>query len=145
MAATDTAELRPFYIIEGWRVNHKRAERIWREEGLKVPKKQPKRKSCGSSELLRSATFESSQSCMELSPSSRPHLRWKASSNADSSWTSSLGSAWRSMSPRGSPARMCSSGSSDLFVHKGVPDHIRRDSRESSRPRASVNGWVVLV
>jgi transposase InsO family protein len=28
---------------EGWRVNHKRVERIWREEGLKVPQKQPKR------------------------------------------------------------------------------------------------------
>ncbi len=27
----------------GWRVNHKRVERIWRREGLKVPKKQPKR------------------------------------------------------------------------------------------------------
>ena len=29
--------------IEGWRVNHKRVERIWREEGLKVPRRQPKR------------------------------------------------------------------------------------------------------
>jgi len=28
---------------EGWVVNHKRVERIWREEGLKVPRKQPKR------------------------------------------------------------------------------------------------------
>jgi transposase InsO family protein len=28
---------------EGWKVNHKRVERIWRQEGLKVPKKQPKR------------------------------------------------------------------------------------------------------
>ena len=28
---------------EGWRVNHKRVERIWRREGLKVPSKQPKR------------------------------------------------------------------------------------------------------
>jgi transposase InsO family protein len=28
---------------EGWKVNHKRVERIWRREGLKVPKKQPKR------------------------------------------------------------------------------------------------------
>ena len=28
---------------EGWHVNHKRVERIWRQEGLKVPKKQPKR------------------------------------------------------------------------------------------------------
>ena len=26
---------------EGWRVNHKRVERIWRREGLKVPQKQP--------------------------------------------------------------------------------------------------------
>ena len=28
---------------EGWRVNHKRVERIWRQEGLKVPQRQPKR------------------------------------------------------------------------------------------------------
>lgn len=27
----------------GWPVNHKRVERIWRREGLKVPQKQPKR------------------------------------------------------------------------------------------------------
>jgi transposase InsO family protein len=28
---------------EGWQVNRKRVERIWRQEGLKVPSKQPKR------------------------------------------------------------------------------------------------------
>lgn len=28
---------------EGWQVNHKRVERIWRQEGLKVPQQQPKR------------------------------------------------------------------------------------------------------
>jgi putative transposase len=28
---------------EGWLVNHKRVARIWRQEGLKVPEKQPKR------------------------------------------------------------------------------------------------------
>lgn len=27
----------------GWHVNHKRVERIWRREGLKVPQKQPKK------------------------------------------------------------------------------------------------------
>ena len=27
----------------GWSVNHKRVERLWRREGLKVPSKQPKR------------------------------------------------------------------------------------------------------
>lgn len=29
---------------EGFRINHKRVWRIWREEGLKVPWKQPKRR-----------------------------------------------------------------------------------------------------
>jgi putative transposase len=28
---------------EGWKVNHKRVERLWRQEGLKVPTRQPKR------------------------------------------------------------------------------------------------------
>ena len=28
---------------EGWRVNHNRVARIWREEGLKVPAKQPEK------------------------------------------------------------------------------------------------------
>ena len=28
---------------ERWRVNHKRVERLWRREGLKVPQRQPKR------------------------------------------------------------------------------------------------------
>ena len=28
---------------EGWPVNHKRVDRLWRREGLKVPQKQPKR------------------------------------------------------------------------------------------------------
>jgi len=28
----------------GWRVNHKRVARLWRREGLKVPRKQPKRR-----------------------------------------------------------------------------------------------------
>ena len=29
---------------EGFQINHKRVERLWRKEGLKVPQKQPKRK-----------------------------------------------------------------------------------------------------
>ena len=31
----------------GWHVNHKRVERIWKREGLQVPKKQPNRGDCG--------------------------------------------------------------------------------------------------
>jgi putative transposase len=29
--------------MEGWAINHKRIQRLWRKEGLKVPQKQPKR------------------------------------------------------------------------------------------------------
>ena len=29
---------------DGWHVNHKRIERLWKREGLKVPPKQPKKK-----------------------------------------------------------------------------------------------------
>jgi putative transposase len=29
---------------DGWIVNHKRVARIWRQEGLKVPQRQPKRR-----------------------------------------------------------------------------------------------------
>jgi putative transposase len=35
--------VRAMLLNEGWRVNHKRVERIWRQEGLKIPPKQPKR------------------------------------------------------------------------------------------------------
>ena len=28
---------------EGWDINHKRVERLWKQEGLKVPQRQPKR------------------------------------------------------------------------------------------------------
>jgi putative transposase len=35
--------IRRMLVDEGWRVNVKRVWRIWRREGLKVPKKQPKR------------------------------------------------------------------------------------------------------
>jgi transposase InsO family protein len=41
-----TAKLRQ----EGWQVNHKRVQRIWRKEGLQVPYRRKRRKSHGSSE-----------------------------------------------------------------------------------------------
>ncbi len=48
----------------GWRVNHKRVERIWRREGLKVPKKQPK----------RSRLWLNDGSCVRLRPERRDHV-----------------------------------------------------------------------
>lgn len=35
--------------MEGWRVNHKRVQRLWREEGLRVPPHSPKRRRLGTS------------------------------------------------------------------------------------------------
>jgi putative transposase len=50
--------------IEGWRMNHKRVERIWRQEGLKVPKKQPK----------RARIWLNDGSCIRLRPLYRHHV-----------------------------------------------------------------------
>ncbi len=49
---------------EGWRVNHKRVERIWRREGLKVPAKQPK----------RGRLWFTDGSCVRLRPQRRNHV-----------------------------------------------------------------------
>ena len=49
---------------EGWWVNHKRVERIWRLEGLKVPQKQPK----------RGRLWLNDGSCMRLRPDHRNHV-----------------------------------------------------------------------
>jgi putative transposase len=49
---------------DGWRVNHKRVERIWRKEGLKVPKKQPR----------RGRLWLNDGSCVRLRPTHRNHV-----------------------------------------------------------------------
>ena len=49
---------------EGWRVNHKRVERIWREEGLKVPARQPKRR----------RLWLNDGSCVRLRPTHENHI-----------------------------------------------------------------------
>jgi len=47
-----------------WQVNHKRVERIWRREGLKVPKKQPK----------RGRLWLNDGSCIRLKPKRKGHV-----------------------------------------------------------------------
>jgi transposase InsO family protein len=49
---------------QGKPVNHKRVERIWREEGLKLPKKQPKRR----------RLWLSDGSCTRLRPEHKNHV-----------------------------------------------------------------------
>lgn len=50
--------------VDGWMVNHKRVERLWREEGLRVPKKQPK----------RGRLYLNDGSCIRLRPCWRHHV-----------------------------------------------------------------------
>ena len=50
--------------MEGWRVNFKRVERIWRREGLKVPAKQPK----------RARLWLNDGSCIRLRPEHKNHV-----------------------------------------------------------------------
>ena len=49
---------------EEWQGNHKRVERIWRQEGLKVPKKQPKRR----------RLWLNDGSCIRLRPQFKDHV-----------------------------------------------------------------------
>lgn len=49
---------------DGWRVNHKRVERIWRREGLKVPARQPK----------RGRLWLTDGSCIRLRPERQNHV-----------------------------------------------------------------------
>jgi transposase InsO family protein len=50
--------------LMAWRVNHKRVERIWRQEGLKVPRKQPK----------RGRLWLNDGSCIRLRPERKDHV-----------------------------------------------------------------------
>lgn len=49
---------------EGWRVNHKRVERIWRREGLRVPRRQPR----------RGRLWLHNGSCIRLRPTHKDHV-----------------------------------------------------------------------
>ena len=49
---------------DGWKVNHKRIERLWRREGLKVPARQPK----------RGRLWLNDGSCIRLRPEYKDHV-----------------------------------------------------------------------
>jgi transposase InsO family protein len=54
----------PLLRRDGWIVNHKRVERIWRQEGLKVPRRQPK----------RGRLWLNDGSCIRLRPLHQDHV-----------------------------------------------------------------------
>ena len=54
----------PLLRAEGFAVNHKRVERLWRREGLKVPQRQPK----------RGRLWLNDGSCVRLRPERKDHV-----------------------------------------------------------------------
>ena len=113
---------------ESWQVNHKRVERIWKREGLKVPQKQPK----------RGRLWLNDGSCIRLRPEHK-----------DDVWSydfvmarTSDGRAFRILAILDEYTRECLAtlvksriSSQDvidqlfqLFVFRGIPEHIRSDN-----------------
>lgn len=113
---------------EGWRVNHKRIERLWRQEGLKVPQKQPKRK----------RLWLNDGACVRLRPQYKDHV-WSYDFVAD---RTSDGRSFRMLTLIDEQTRECLAIDvarklksehvlerlSDLFVRRGVPKYIRSDN-----------------
>ena len=113
---------------EGWRVNYKRVERIWRREGLKVPQKQPK----------RGRLWLNDGSCIRLRPEYKDHV-----------WSydfvmarTAEGRSFRILAILDEYTKEClailvkrSISSQDvidqlfyLFVFRGIPEHLRSDN-----------------
>jgi transposase InsO family protein len=129
---------------EGWQVNHKRVERIWRKEGLKVPLKQPK----------RGRLWLNDGSCVRLRPQHKDHV-WSydlmIARTAD-------GRAFRILNIIDEYTRECLAilvnrhiKSQDvidqlfeLFIFRGLPEHIRSDNGPEFAAKA-VRRWLARL
>ncbi len=126
---------------EGWQVNHKRVERIWRREGLKVPKKQPK----------RGRLWLNDGSCIRLRPEHKDHV-WSydfvMARTAD-------GRSFRILTILDEYTRECLAMRVDrhissqdvieqlydLFLLRGVPEHLRSDNGSEFTSKA-IRRWL---
>jgi len=125
----------------GWEVNHKRVERIWRREGLKVPQKQPK----------RGRLWLNDGSCVRLRPEYTDHV-WAYDFVADRTHD---GKPLRMLTVVNEYSRECLAivpgralksedvieTLADLFVERGAPEHIRSDNGPELCSRA-VREWL---
>lgn len=113
---------------DGWLVNHKRVERIWRQEGLRVPQKQPK----------RSRLWLNGGSCVRKRPEYKNHV-WAYDFVQDRTYE---GKRFRMLTVIDEYSRECLAIKvdrslksidvietlADLFISKGQPDFIRSDN-----------------
>ncbi len=125
----------------GWQVNHKRVERIWRQEGLKVPQKQPK----------RGRLWLNDGSCIRLRPEYKDHV-WSydfvTARTADAR-------AFRMLTIIDEYTRECLAilvercltfedvldQLFNLFILRGIPEHIRSDNGPEFTAKA-VRKWL---
>jgi putative transposase len=125
----------------GWQVNHKRVERIWRKEGLKVPKKQPKRK----------RLWLNDGSCIRLCPEYKDHV-WSYDFMID---RTADGRAFKILNIIDEYTREClaimvarkitNQDVIDLlfnmFIFRGIPEHIRSDNGPEFTAKA-IRKWL---
>ena len=129
---------------EGWQVNHKRVARIWRKEGLKVPKKQPK----------RSRLWLNDGSCIRLRPEYKDHV-WSYDFMID---RTTDGRAFKILNIIDEYSRECLAilvkrkiTSQDvidilfeLFIFRGIPVHIRSDNGPEFTAKA-IRKWLTDI
>jgi putative transposase len=128
----------------GWVINDKRVERIWRREGLKVPKRQPK----------RGRLWLADGSCLRLRAEHPGHV-WSYDFVEDRTHD---GRKYRMLNVIDEFTHECLAirvdrklGStdvidvlSDLFILRGVPGHIRSDNGPEFVAKA-VQEWITAV
>ena len=129
---------------DGWRVNHKRVERIWRQEGLKVPQKQPK----------RGRLWLNDGSCIRLRPEHKDHV-WSYDFMEE---RTTDGRKFRTLNIIDEFSRDCLKikverrlhsqdvldALFELFIFRGIPEHIRSDNGTEFAARA-VRKWLASL
>jgi transposase InsO family protein len=129
---------------QGWVVNVKRVERIWRREGLKVPARQPK----------RGRLWLNDGSCVRLRPEHPNHV-WSYDFVEDRTHD---GRKYRMLNVIDEFTRECIAIRvnrklkavdvidvlSDLFILRGVPSHIRSDNGPEFIAQA-LRDWIAAV
>ena len=129
---------------EGWTVNAKRVERIWRREGLKVPHKQPK----------KGRLWLNDGSCVRLRPEHPNHV-WSYDFVEGRTHN---GRKFRMLNIIDEFTRECLAIRidrklnstdvidvlSDLFILRGVPGHVRSDNGPEFIAEA-VREWIIAV
>ena len=126
---------------EGWQINHKRVERIWRQEGLKVPARQPKRRRLwlndGSIVRLRALYPDHVWSYDFVMHYTSDHRKFRMLTIIDEYTRECLAiDVGRSLTRESVLERLTA-----LFIQRGIPEHIRSDNGSEFTAKA-VRKWL---